>query len=104
MAAIHREGSDVFVDVDFFDADEVPVVPLTAQYRVVDGGGTEIVAWTNIPGSLAVTMTIRVTAAQNAVSSGTGVRFVAVKFTYGAGPYTGTDEHEYQLVNLHAVP
>ncbi len=104
MPATHFEGSDVFVDCTFYDEDGELAVPATAEYRIVDEGGTEIVPWTPFSGSLASTMTIQVTAAQNALSGNYRLRFVGVKFTYGAPAKTGTREYVYEIEALSTVP
>jgi len=102
MAAIHDEGRDVVLTIAFIDHDDQPVVPTTAQYRVVDEADTVILNWTSIS-PLADSVDLKLASTYNIITNGRRKRYCAVKFTYGASR-NGTQGYVYELRDLNAYP
>lgn len=54
-----NDGSECYVDAEFFDVNGIPYVPSSLQYRVDDlTNGVPVVPWTAISVSQQVTVTI----------------------------------------------
>ena len=106
MAALLQvnEKSTMIVTVSFFDDDDVAVIPTAATYRIDTATGSVIKASGAI-GSLATSVDIEVTSAQNAiVTAGTALEehVLTVEFDYGASRH-GTDEYRWLVKNLQGV-
>ena len=87
-AQIILEESTCFVTVNFIDSDGNPFLPASAQYRLDDvPSGAQILGWTTLT-NITASMTITVTAAQNAMINATRkkeVHQMLVQLTDGFG-------------------
>lgn len=101
-----NESTTLLVDVSFWDEDGVAAIPSSATYRIDDVySGTVIQAATSM-GSMAATITVEITAAQNALIDATQnkeERIITVDWRYGSNR-RGTDEYRYVVKNLTGVP
>ncbi|HSW37859.1 MAG TPA: hypothetical protein VLL97_00030 [Acidobacteriota bacterium] len=103
---IINEKSTLVVALSFKDEDGADVVPVSAHYRLDDvASGVSIVARTALT-SLAATMDLVVTAAQNAIKNGalaTERKRLTVEFTYGIDTKAAVADYVYAVKNLSGV-
>lgn len=98
------EGQSLILTVSFYNEANALTVPTTATYQIDDVySGKAILAATSFP-SLASSVTIHLTPAQNALVDSTRdkeTRRVTFTCTYGAGAaYTGTLVYLYKIVRV----
>lgn len=101
----YNERTTLILTVNFFDEDDLPVVPDSATCRIDDvASGTVIRAKTAI-GSLSSSVELEVTQDENRNLNSDlclETRIVTVEFNYNAGRH-GTNEYRYQVKNLYGV-
>lgn len=101
-----NEKSTLVLNVKFYDEDDVLVVPTAATYRIdaPQASASVVLTATAFP-SLASSVDLTITAAQNACQSSAPYeeRVVTVAWTYASGTKASNDEYRYRLKNLGGV-
>lgn len=98
-----NEKTTYILTINFYDEDNLPVVPATAKYRIDDvTTGTVIKGSATVGAVMASSMDVEIPADLNGLVSDDHpyeTRRVTVKFTYGSGKQ-GTDDYQYKIRNL----
>ena len=105
MSSVHDEGKDIMLMIAFLDDHHQPVTPVSAEYRVTKGDGTELIPWTTIAG-LAQSVEVIVPASYNLITNETTnweERHAAVRFHYGPSSKAGSAGVQYRIRNLKAL-
>ena len=101
MARTVNEKSPLRLTINCTDYDGSPLTPSTLEWRLDGEDGTELVAWTNVPGPAAETNVI-VGASDHGISDQEKVReqrVFGVRIDFGLAT-EAHDQYCYQVVNM----
>lgn len=105
MATVLDEGKTSTHTIDFFEDEEctIPVVPESAEYRLMASATVEVVPWTAIPnGDLGESITVEISAEDNTIGDVGRKRFLTVRAIHSGGKVI-TAELTYLLNDLKGI-